>query len=116
MTLANKLQTYLHNNPDFQAIFEHTRHSFNAKSQLTAHNFEHAYRDTLNAIRIGEAEKADMEVVLPAAVMHDIGFLYGATGRTHAAIGAEKLEQFLEEGGIHLSESKRQAIADCIRT
>lgn len=60
----------------------------------------HAYRDALNAIVIGEAEGADMGIVLPAAVVHDIGFLYGAKSKTHAAIGAEKLAEFVRESGF----------------
>jgi len=57
-----------------------------------------------------------MRVVLPAITMHDIGFLYGATGRTHGAIGAEKLAEYLQEGGVEYSAEIIQNIADCIRT
>jgi len=116
MDLRHKLKRYLETDPDFRAVYYHTRGRFDAASQLTAHNWEHARRDTLNAIKIGEAESADMSIVLPATVMHDIGFLYGATGRTHGSIGADKLDEYMNEGGIKSSDAKREKIAECIRT
>src|SRR6187551_2815441 len=94
--LAAKLQTYLDNDPLYRAAYSYTKQRFHQAHHLGAHNWEHAYRDTLNAIVIGEAEGADMSIVLPATTMHDIGFLYGATGKTHGAIGADKLPEFLQ--------------------
>lgn len=115
-TLRSNLQHYLENDDTYAEVYEYAKLRFNEASNLTAHNWAHAYRDTLNAIVIGEAEGADMSVVLPAITMHDIGFLYGATGRTHGAVGAEKLSQFLEEGGIHYPQDMLDKIASCIRT
>lgn len=107
---------YLQADPLFKRIYHYTRERFEAAPHLTAHNFEHAQRDVLNAITIGEAEGADMNIVLPAMVMHDIGFLYGATGSTHGAVGAEKLAEFLAEGNIQVSAPMLAAMASCIRT
>jgi uncharacterized protein len=114
--LLDKLTNYLSKDTTFRAIYDYTKQRFDAAKHLTAHNWEHAYRDTINAIAIGEAEGADMSIVLPAAVMHDIGFLYGATGKTHGAVGADKLPEYLAEGGLHLNKSKIDLLADCIRT
>lgn len=114
--LAQKLQGYLDSDLTYRAVFEYTKKRFDEARHLTAHNWEHANRDTLNAIVIGEAEGADMSVVLPAATMHDIGFLYGATGKTHGAVGADKLSEFLKEGGIEYPDEVVAKIADCIRT
>lgn len=114
--LQAKLQRYLNDNERYQAVFNYTKQRFHEANHLGAHNWEHAYRDTLNAIVIGEAEGADMNIVLPAATMHDIGFLYGATGKTHGAIGADKLSEFLQEAGIEYPAETVQKIADCIRT
>lgn len=114
--LAKKLQTYLETEPLYRLVFEYTKKRFNQATHLTAHNWEHAYRDTINAIVIGEAEGADMSIVLPAATMHDIGFLYGATGKTHGAVGADKVSEYLKEGGIHYSDEVIAKIASCIRT
>lgn len=114
--LRQKLQGYLESDADFRAAYDYTHERFEAAKQLTAHNWEHARRDTLNAIVIGEAEGADMTIVLPAIVMHDIGFLYGANGKTHGAVGADKLAEYLEAAGIKLEPVKLAHISDCIRT
>lgn len=114
--LPQKLEKYLESDTLLQQVSVYTKQRFDSASNLTAHNWEHIYRDTLNAIAIGEAEKADMTIVLPAIIMHDIGFLYGATGKTHGAIGAEKLPEYLKEGGIIFSTDMIDLLADCIRT
>lgn len=114
--LEKKLQTYLDNDANYKAIYEYTQQRFNEAEHLPAHNWAHAYRDTLNAIVVGEAENADMSIVLPAITMHDIGYLYGATGKTHGAVGADKLSEYLQQGGITYTSEVIGKIADCIRT
>jgi uncharacterized protein len=114
--MQERLKHYLNTDPDFKAVYDYTRQRFEAATHLTAHNWQHAYRDTINAIEIGEAEGANMAVVLPAIVMHDIGFLYDGRGSTHGAIGADKLSGYLAEGNIKLDADKQVHIADCIRT
>lgn len=114
--LAAKLEKYLDADPTYRQVFDYTKKRFEERGDLTAHNWAHAYRDTLNAIVIGEAEQADMSIVLPAITMHDIGFLYAATGKIHGAVGADKLHSFLKEGGINYSDESIQHMADCIRT
>jgi HD superfamily phosphodiesterase len=114
--LKNRLQTYLASDESYKSVYNYTKQRFTEAEHLPAHNWAHAYRDTLNAVIIGEAEGADMSIVLPAITMHDIGFLYGASGKTHGAVGAEKLAEYLQEGGIEYSDSEIAKIADCIRT
>ncbi len=72
-TLRSKLQNYLDKGSTYKAVFEYTKQRFEDASELPAHNWAYAYRDTLNAIVVGETENADMTVVLPAITMHDIG-------------------------------------------
>lgn len=114
--LSAKLKTYLEADPTYKDVYEYTKLRFEAATQLSAHNWAHTYRDTLNAIVIGEAEGADMNIVLPAMTMHDIGFLYGADGKTHGAIGADNLASYLQEGGISYPNEIVEQIASCIRT
>lgn len=116
VALKAKLQRYLQSDPQYKAVYEYTEAKFKAATHLPAHNWAHAYRDTLNAIVIGEAEGADMHIVLPAITMHDIGFLYGADGRSHGAVGADKLRVYLKDGNISYSEEDLAKIAGCIRT
>lgn len=115
-TLREKLKHYLEQDQSYKVVFEYTKQRFEGANELPAHNWAHAYRDTLNAIVVGEAENADMRVVLPAITMHDIGFLYGADGRTHGATGADKLAEYLQSGGINYSQEMIGKIASCIRT
>jgi hypothetical protein len=114
--LARKLQNYLGSDAQFRIICDYVKRRFDEATYLTAHNWEHIYRDMLNAIVIGEAENADMHIVMPATAMHDIGFLYGATGKTHGAVGADKLPEFLQSGGLNYAPEAVIRLADCIRT
>lgn len=114
--LKAKLNEYLSKDANYKAVFEYTKKQFEEATHLPAHNWAHSYRDTLNGIVVGEAEGADMSIVLPAITMHDIGFLYGATGKTHGAVGADNLRQYLQEGGIEYGEQETERIASCIRT
>lgn len=114
--LQAKLRQYLSADEKYAAVYRYTKQRFDAATNLVAHNWEHAYRDTLNAIVVGEAEGADMHIVLPAITMHDIGFLYGATGKTHGAVGADELPEYLQAAGIDYPEAELAKIAACIRT
>ena len=114
--LRDKLERYLEQDPAFKKAYDYTKLRFDAANQLTAHNWEHCHRDTINAMVIGEAEDADMTIVLPAAVMHDIGFLYGASGSTHGSVGADNLSEYLKAGSIDYSDSDMKHISNCIRT
>lgn len=71
--LKQKLEKYLAKDTNYGLVFRYTKQRFEQADSLVAHNWAHAYRDTLNAIVIGEAENADMTIVLPAITMHDIG-------------------------------------------
>jgi len=113
--LRTKLQGYLEKDRRLRSVVTYTKQRFDAAKALTAHNWEHIYRDTLNAIVIGEAEGADMSVVLPAIVMHDIGFLYGPA-KEHGPRGADKLPEYLEAAGVSYSADEIAKQASCIRT
>lgn len=114
--LKKKLVGYLKGDPHLKKVFDYTKQRFNKAQHLTAHNWEHTYRDTLNAIVIGEAEKADMKIVMPAIVLHDIGYLYGGLSKNHARIGAKELAGYLAQVKVAFSKTEFKQIADCIRT
>jgi uncharacterized protein len=113
--LRAKLRGYLDRDSTLRAVVTYTKRRFDAETRLTAHNWEHIYRDTLNAIVIGEAEDANMNVVLPAIVMHDIGFLYGPD-EGHGPRGAEMLPAYLDGAGILYPAGEITKQASCIRT
>ena len=110
-----KLQGHLAKDERLRSVATYTKQRFDAETKLTAHNGEHIYRDTLNAIVIGEAERADMSVVLPAIVMHDIGFLYGPA-EDHGPRGAEKLPEYLEAARVPYASNEIAKLASCIHT
>lgn len=114
--LQARLDKYLQLDSLYRKVYYYTKQRFESAENLTAHNWEHALRDTLNAVVIGEAEGADMSIVLPAITMHDIGFLYGANGRTHGHVGADNVNEYLRSGNIFYPTETVDKIADCIRT
>ncbi len=78
--------------------------------KLPAHGWDHIGRTVTNAIRIGEAEVARMEIVVPAMLLHDIGFLSDPEPAGHHQRGS--LESFEWTGDW--SEEIQKEIADCI--
>jgi uncharacterized protein len=61
-----------------------------------AHDFDHVLRVLALAERIGAAEGADMEILRPAVLLHDIGRPEELKdGRCHAQVGAQKAQQIL---------------------
>ena len=45
-----KLKAYLDQDPRLRSVVTYTKRRFGAEKKLTAHNWEHIYRDTINAI------------------------------------------------------------------
>jgi hypothetical protein len=113
--LREKLQGYLDRDHRLRSVVTYTKQRFDDAKALTAHNWEHIYRDTLNAIIIGEAESADMSVVLPAIVVHDIGYLSGP-GKDHGPRGADELPEYLQAARVSYSADEISKQASCIRT
>jgi uncharacterized protein len=108
MSARTRLEGYLADKR-IKMIHDSVKTDFESRDFI-AHNWDHIYRDTINAVRIGEAEGADMQIVLPAILLHDIGFLYNPDPAVHHRIGAEKCADRLGDW----SAAERQKIADCI--
>lgn len=60
-----------------------------------SHGYEHTERVIQTCISIGNALDADMDVLIPAAILHDIG----RGNDNHAAHGALMARKILEENG-----------------
>lgn len=110
MSHLDKLQSYLAVARNRQ-LHDRVKVSFRDQGPI-AHNWDHIFRDTINAIAIGEPEKADMGIVLPAIMLHDIGFLYNPDPYCHHLIGAGKCFDWL----LDWDEADRKRISDCIRS
>jgi len=80
-----------------------------------SHGLDHTGRVTRSCIAIGREEGADMAILIPAALLHDIGRpAERERGVPHEAEGAMMAEAFLRSIGY--DESLIPAIAGAIRT
>lgn len=80
------------------------------------HGPDHTERVVQNALAIGRAMGARLDILAPAALLHDIGRSEESRskgGVCHAEIGAELAEPMLRELGY--SDDDRVAICHCIR-
>lgn len=81
----------------------------------SSHGFDHAERVWKLCRHIGLAEGADLEILRPAAYLHDIGRPEEkASGGEvcHAVAGAEKARRILEQNGVDRERIER--IVHCI--
>ena len=81
-----------------------------------SHDWEHTQRVALLCRRIGPVEGADMEVLLAAALLHDIGRAEqdGTAGRVcHARRGAELAADLIRP--LDMSRCRKENILHCIR-
>ncbi len=82
-----------------------------------SHDWEHTLRVCKLCERIGPGEGADMDVLLSAAYLHDIGRRYqdASNGAVcHAEKGAQLAKSLLK--GLPPSEAQKQNIVHCIRS
>jgi uncharacterized protein len=68
-----------------------------------AHDFEHTLRVYENCLYIGPKKGADMSILLPAALLHDIGRAYPR----HAYYGSKLAEAILLENGYSIKKIKK---------
>lgn len=77
-----------------------------------AHDFDHVLRVLALAERIGAAEGADMGILRPAVLLHDIGRPEELRdGRCHAQVGAQKAQHILTGWPQEKLEAITHAIA-----
>jgi len=107
-----KLDDYLMQFGDLKALYQLVKQDFSTIG-LIHHNWHHILRDLARAIIIGEAEKANMKIVLASVLLHDIGRLYPDLGSDHHEAGALKAPEYLRKTGFKSEEVSE--IAHCIR-
>jgi HD superfamily phosphodiesterase len=108
MTGKERLQNYL-GIERVSRIYTRAEKAFRERN-LIGHGWDHIYRDIINAVVIGEQEKANMDIVVPAMILHDIGFLYDSDPSLHPKVGAERCGEWLSDW----SGEEREQIARCI--
>jgi uncharacterized protein len=98
-------------NEQTAAMLDHVR---TALPESGAHGFDHTLRVVRLAEEIGAREGADMAVLIPAAVFHDIARpLEEETGVPHEEEGARMAESYLRS--IHYPKDRIPAIVHAIR-
>jgi len=101
--------------PLIQSVAEKARTLFSGARG--SHAWDHTLRVVQLCRHIGEVERADMDALLSAAYLHDIGRCYqdesnGAV--CHAEMGSEIAQSLLN--GTALSDSQKENILHCIRS
>jgi HD superfamily phosphodiesterase len=107
-----KLDFYISKFPDLRVLYRLVEEDFTDRG-LIHHNWHHILRDLARAVIVGEAEKADMKVVLAGVLLHDIGRLHPLLGRDHYESGAKIAPKNLEESGF--TNEEREEIIHCIK-
>ena len=89
---------------------EEARRLYNADD--TAHDFDHVLRVHALAMKIGEAEGADLEIVSAAALLHDVARREAdRLGACHAKMGAARAREILSAHPPDKVEAVAAAIA-----
>lgn len=108
-----KLDFYLSKYTELKILHKQVEHDFLTKG-LVHHNWNHVLRDLYRSVRIGEAEGADMKIVLASVLLHDIGRLYPEEGKDHHDVGAKIAFSLLRKTGFAGKEVEE--IIHCIRS
>ena len=84
-----------------------------APRPCSEHGSDHVFRVLRRCVTLGEKLSADLEILVAAAYLHDLGMHY-ATARVHGSLSAEKAQPVLERIGF--PGEKRDPVLLAIRT
>lgn len=107
-----KLNDHLSQSSELRVLYQIVEKDFSTRG-LVHHNWHHILRDLAMAIIIGEAEKANMKIVLASVLLHDIGRLYPDLGSDHHEVGAIKAQEYLRKAGFKTEDISK--VTHCIR-
>lgn len=107
-----KLEDYVSQFSELKALYQLVRQGF-LTGGLVHHNWHHILRDLARAVTIGEAEKANMKIVLASVLLHDIGRLHPDLGSDHHEAGAIKAPEYLKKANF--SNEEIREVKHCIR-
>lgn len=95
--------------PKIKALYRNLEALYRA-ADLPAHGFDHLKRVYQNAMAIGESEGCRLNIVGPAALLHDLGFLADSNPAGHHRRGAEMCLEWLDDW----TPSEQSEIAACV--
>jgi HD superfamily phosphodiesterase len=108
-----QLNGYLSKYPELRVLYTGVKQDYDERS-LVHHNWNHNLRDLARGVLIGEAERANMKIILAAILLHDIGRLHPEPGQDHYTAGATIAPSFLIKSGF--AEQEIEEICHCIRS
>jgi HD superfamily phosphodiesterase len=106
-----RLDDYLLKFDDLRTLYGLVKQDFSTRGPVH-HNWPHILRDLARAAVLGEAEKANLKIVLASVLLHDIGRLYPDLDSDHHKAGVTKAPDYLRKAGF-MSEEIRE-ITHCI--
>lgn len=96
--------------PRYRDLYRAVEEAF-ARSGNVAHNWEHVRRVVVNSVHVALEERANIDIVLAAAILHDLGYATDPDKpKQHPMIGAEKCYPYLEAW----SPAERDLISGCV--
>jgi len=107
------LEGYLSKYTELRSLYQSVQREFLEKG-LVHHNWNHVLRVLAEGVRLGEAEGANMKIVLASVLLHDIGRLRCIAGQDHHSVGAEIAPKYLKDAGFNSDEIEQ--IKHCVRS
>ncbi len=111
--LKETLDAHVQRDPRLREVYVTARRRY-GQFDFLHHNFVHVMRDLYRALVIAEDEgDVDYSILIPAVLLHDIGFCSPDVKRLgHDVAGSQLAQEILEELGFE--ERIRQAVGHCI--
>lgn len=111
--LKARLDDHVLGDPRLKEVYVTARRRY-GQFDFLHHNFIHVMRDLYRALVIAEDEgDVDYSILIPAVLLHDIGFCAPDVGRLgHDVAGSQLSQEILEELGFE--EEIRRAVGHCI--
>lgn len=107
--IYNSLNRFL-SQSKLRNLYLNVRKEFREQDAI-GHNWDHVRRDILNAVYIGNKENADMDIVMPAIILHDIGYVTHSNDPfNHPLNGSRECIRFLDDW----TQEQRRHISSCI--
>jgi len=94
--------------PRQKKLFESVRKFYETHEYDYGHCFDHVIRVIWWCLFLSKKEKADLSILLPAAILHDIGKFKGAGG-SHAKTSYRMCRSFLKKYDYNENEIKKIA-------
>ena len=88
-------------------LFEDVRRFYNTHEYDYGHRFDHIVRVIWWCILFSKKEKADLSILLPAVILHDVGKMEGIKSGHHPQMSYKMCFKFLKKHGYNKNESKK---------